>query len=112
MSEQINLNIVDGDPFFAHEAAVNFTPTQITLDFKCITPRVDPRSKKPNFQIKHNLVMMEPWHAQSLIKVLQNVVGNYEKEFGKIKIPKAIEKAQKKHKEGKKEAKTTPSYMG
>lgn len=113
VDEQINLHIVDGEPFFSHEATINFNPTQITLDFKCITPRNDPRSKKPSFQIKHNVVMIDPWHAKNLINVLQNVLSNYEKEFGKIKKPKAIEKAQKKkHKGEKKETVAAPSYMG
>ena len=52
MSEQININIHEGEPFFAHEVTVNFTPTQLAMDFKCITPRTDPRSKKPSFQLK------------------------------------------------------------
>ncbi|OYT32597.1 hypothetical protein DRJ22_03525 [Candidatus Woesearchaeota archaeon] len=113
MSEQINLNIIDGDPFFAHEASINFNPTQITFDFKCITPRTDPRSKKPSFQIKHNVIMVDPWHAKNLITVLQDVLKNYEKEFGKIKMPKSIEKAQKKHKAQKKESSSAaPNYMG
>ena len=61
--KQINLNINDGEPFFAHEVSMNFTPTQISMDFKCITPRTDPRSKGPTFLLKHNVVMLEPWHG-------------------------------------------------
>ena len=114
--QQINLNIVEGDPFFAHEVSMNFTPTQITLDFKCITPRTDPRGKAPSFLLKHNVVMVEPWHAKLMLDVLANVVKKYEEEFGKIKQPKALEKATKKQKKAEKEAtKTTvatPSYMG
>lgn len=113
--QQINLNIVEGDPFFAHEVSMNFTPTQITLDFKCITPRTDPRAKTPSFLLKHNVVMVEPWHAKMMLDVLANVVKKYEEEFGKIKQPKALEKATKKHKkEAEQATKTTgaPSYMG
>lgn len=117
MTEQINLNINDGEPFFAHEATVNFTPTQLTLDFKCITPRSDPRGKKPTFLLKHNVVMVEPWHAKQLIEVLQSVVERYEKDFGKISKPKAVQKAEKKQKEFVKKAKEgkstgAPSYLG
>ena len=114
--QQINLNIVEGDPFFAHEVSMNFTPTQITLDFKCITPRTDPRGKAPSFLLKHNVVMVEPWHAKLMLDVLANVVKKYEEEFGKIKQPKALEKATKKQKKVEKEESTkttaTPSYMG
>ena len=115
--QQINLNIVEGDSFFAHEVSMNFTPTQITLDFKCITPRTDPRGKAPSFLLKHNVVMVEPWHAKMMLEVLASVVKKYEEEFGKITQPKAIQKATKKHKKAKKKStniKTTgaPSYLG
>ena len=113
--EPVNINIHEGDPFFAHEVTVNFTPTQMSMDFKCITPRSDPRSKKPNFQLKHNVVMVEPWHAKALINVLNNVVEKYETEFGKIQKPKALLKAEKKQQEINKEGKNIPeipNYMG
>ncbi|MBW2970167.1 DUF3467 domain-containing protein [Candidatus Woesearchaeota archaeon] len=114
--EQINININEGEPFFAHEATVNFTPTQLTLDFKCITPRTDPRGKKPSFQLKHNVVMLDPWHAKSLLSVLNSVIQKYEQEFGKIKKPKSLEKAEKKQKEFMKKAGESvpevPTYMG
>ena len=114
MSEQININIHEGEPFFAHEVTVNFTPTQLAMDFKCITPRTDPRSKKPSFQLKHNVVMVDPWHAKALIDVLNSVVEKYESEFGKIQKPKALLKAEKQHNEQAKEGKTSqaPTYMG
>ena len=113
--EQININISEGEPFFAHEVTVNFTPTQLTMDFKCITPRSDPRSKKPSFQLKHNVIMLDPWHAKTLMSVLSNVIQKYEDEFGKIQKPKALQKAEKKQKDLiKKTEQTTevPTYMG
>ena len=118
MKDQININIQDGEPFFAHEVSINFTPTQVTFDFKCITPRTDPRSQEPSFQIKHNVVMLDPWHAKSLLEVLGNVTGKYEKEFGKIQKPKSLLKAEKKQKELAaadptiKGVQNIPNYMG
>ncbi len=113
--EPVNININEGEPFFAHEVTVNFTPTQLTMDFKCITPRSDPRSKKPSFQLKHNVIMLEPWHAKTLLNVLSSVIQKYEQDFGKIVKPKALEKAEKKQKEMMKKAEQTtdvPTYMG
>ena len=114
--QQINISIMDGEPFFAHECSMNFTPTQISLDFKCITPRTDPRSQGPTFLMKHNVIMLEPWHARMLLDVLGTVVKKYEDEFGKIKKPDALLKAEKKHNKAiKKSAEHTteaPSYMG
>ena len=114
--DQINIQINDGEPFFAHEVTVNFTPTQLTLDYKCITPRTDPRSKKPSFLLKHNVIMMDPWHAKSFLDVLASVVKKYEDEFGKIQKPKSLLKAEKKQKEMMKELgdkmPDVPTYMG
>ena len=122
---ELNLNIIDGEPFFAHEMNVNFTPTQIILDFKCVTPRNDPRAKAPraSFQLKHNIVMLEPWHAKAILGVLQESVRKYEETFGKIAKPKSLQAAEKKHKallkkQTKKKAQAiqtpsdTPTYLG
>ncbi|MFH2028171.1 MAG: hypothetical protein ABIJ08_03465, partial [Nanoarchaeota archaeon] len=55
--KRVNFGINDGDAFFAHEISVNFNPTQFVLDFKSITPRVDPRSNEgPVIALKHNVV--------------------------------------------------------
>lgn len=112
----ININIVDGGAFFAHEVSANFTPTQLTLDFKCITPRIDPRGKgKPSFQMIHNVIMMEPWHAKEFVNMLKAVIERYEEEYGAIKKPAALEKAEKKQKAMKKEVNRgegTPAYLG
>ena len=118
--DSVNLNIVDGEPFFAHEVTVNFTPTQLTFDFKCITPRTDPRSRKPSFQMKHNVVMMEPWHAAAMVQVLSNVLKKYAQEYGKAEKPKSIVRAEKKRAaavKGQKAAKPVeaveaPTYLG
>jgi hypothetical protein len=114
--DPINIQISDGEPFFAHEMTTNFTPTQFSLDFKCISPRTDPRSKKASFLLKHNVIMVDPWHAKLLVGVLNNVVKKYEEEYGVIKKPKALEAAEKKQKKAMAAAKDTvseaPTYLG
>ncbi len=101
---EITMNVIDGDAFFAHELTMNFTPTQFTLDFKNITPRTDPRNKDhPSFTLKHNVIMLEPWHAKAMNSILNNVIAKYEQEYGKIKKPATLVKAEKKQK------KTSPS---
>jgi hypothetical protein len=115
--ESINLAISDGEPFFAHEVSVNFNPMQFILDFRCITPRNDPRTKgRPSLNLKHNVVMVDPWHMVQLRDLFGRMTEAYEKEFGKIKKPKAVETFEKKHKkpkESKEESKTeVPSYFG
>lgn len=113
--ERVNLHINEGEPFFAHELSINFNPTQFVFDFKCVTPRVDPRSQtKASISLKHNVIMADPYHTKRILGLLQEVVKRYEKEFGKIEKPKAIEEFEKKHKkkEAKKDTTETPSYLG
>ncbi|MEA2037385.1 MAG: DUF3467 domain-containing protein [Nanoarchaeota archaeon] len=115
--ERINMNINEGDAFYAHELSINFNPLQFVFDFKSVTPRVDPRSKeRASIVLKHNVVLVDPYHAKKVYDLLGGVLEKYEKEFGKIEISKALAIAEKKN---KKEAKKlsdkdkieTPSYI-
>lgn len=115
--ESINISINEGEPFFAHEVTVNFTPTQFTFDFKCITPRTDPRSKtKTSFQLKHNVIMVDTWHAKAMLQVMANVIKKYEDDLGKIEKPKNLTKAEKKQKaiiaSQPQEKTEAPTYLG
>jgi hypothetical protein len=117
--KRINISISDGPDFFAHEVSVNYNPTQFTLDFKSITPRIDPRVQDgATISLKHNIIMLDTYHAKKFHELLGKMVTTYEKEFGKIEKPKAIAKAEKKNKQrGKiieeKIAKVAvPSYLG
>jgi len=118
MSEEkksVNMSIDDGKEFFAHEMSLNFNPTQFTFDFRCITPRVDPRTREgPFLALKHNVVMVDPWHAKEILRVLTNVIKRYEEEFGEIEKPKAVKAYEKKAKKLQQDVEKTeaPSYMG
>ena len=111
----VQMTVLEGSEFFAHEVTINFTPLQFVLDFKSITPRSDPRGKgRPSFVMRHNVVLIDPWHAKMVYEILGNVLKKYEEEFGKITKPKAIEKAEKKHKQQKQNVEKTqaPTYLG
>ena len=118
--QSINLSINDGEPFFAHEMSINFNPMQFILDFRCVTPRNDPRTKggRPSLNLKHNVVMVDPWHMVQVRDLMSRMIEAYEKEFGRIKKPKSIEAFEKKHKkaaEAKDDSTTeteVPSYFG
>ncbi|MBR9699892.1 DUF3467 domain-containing protein [Candidatus Woesearchaeota archaeon] len=113
MEKKINLSINEGTAFFAHEASINFGPTQVIMDFRCITPRVDPRSNEaPTLNMAHNVIMVEPYHAKRLFELLGTTIEKYEKEFGKIEKSKAMKSAEKKRKEMKKDPQVSPSYFG
>jgi len=116
--EQKNLNVSvnEGDAFFCHELSVNYNPLQFLLDFKCITPRVDVRSKQgPVINIKHNVIMLDPYHTKQMLELLTRVVSDYENDFGKIVKPKSVEKMEKKIKtkeSGDKKTIAAPTYFG
>lgn len=119
MEEQkkINFAIDNGDAFFAHEVSVNFNPTQFILDFKCITPRVDPRSTESQvLSIKHNVVMLDAFHAKGFLEFLKKRLEDYEKEFGKVEKPKVLKTIEKKRKNLASKKKDTkpqgPTYFG
>ncbi len=109
------MKIEDGQAFFAHETSANITPMEIILDFKNITPRMDPRSgKDPIMVLRHNPVVLAPAHAKNLAELLNKIVKKYEKEFGKISVPKAVKNFEKKQKtkRPKKSNTVTPTYFG
>ncbi|MBD3310715.1 DUF3467 domain-containing protein [Candidatus Woesearchaeota archaeon] len=114
--KKINLGISDGAAFFAHEMSIHFNPTQLIFDFKCITPRIDARSKEsPFLNIQHNVVMLDPYHAKRAHELLGKVLGDYEKEFGRIDKPKQIKRLEKKKKKKGKEGNRQvdiPNYLG
>jgi len=116
MERKIQFGINDGKAFFAHEMSINFSPMQFILDFKSITPRVDPRNKEGEvISLEHNVVLVDPYHAKNIHELLGKVIEDYEKKFGQIKKPKQIEAHEKNMKKEleKKEPKTTaPSYLG
>ena len=120
-SKNVNMNISDGDAFFAHEVSVNFNPMQFIMDFKCITPRIDPRSKENLvLNMKHNIIMIDPYHAKRLCGLMGEMIKKYEADMGKIEKPQALKNYEKKNKKakGKVQAKETgekaesPSYFG
>jgi hypothetical protein len=115
-TKNVNVTVNDGDSFFSNEASINFNPLQFFLDFKLITPRVDIRSKDTaSISVKHNVVVVDPYHAKQLYDLFGTVIKKYEKEFGKIKKPDVVEIAEKKSKQIAVENKpdsTTPVYFG
>lgn len=116
MENKINIAINDGDAFYGQQASINFNPTMVFFDFKNVTPRVDERSEnKATFVIKHNVVMIEPFHAKLFRDLLDRVLKDYETQFGKIEKPQAIKNLEKKNKGKKKKSDVkheTPSYFG
>jgi len=113
MDKKINVSISDGSSSFAHEASINYSPTQFIFDFKNVTPRVDPRSSEsPTIHILHNVVMLEPFHAKRFYELLGEMISKYEKDFERIDKPKAVKLIEKRAKKDTMADEVQPNYFG
>lgn len=114
--QKINLNINDGDAFYAHETSINFSPMQFVLDFKNVSPRIDARSQEATVvSLKHNVILLDPFHTKQIYDLLGQALRKYETDFGTIEQPKAMKEFEKKRKSISKKAKsenTMPTYFG
>ncbi len=110
----VTFNIDDGgEAFFAHELSTQAQPTQICLDFKNISPRLDSRNQEGNAVvfIKHNVIIADPWMIKDMARVINETLEKYEKLFGKIERPRALEKFDKLNKTSY-GGEATPTYFG
>lgn len=113
---QINLRIKDGEQFYANESSINFNPSDISLDFKCVTHTHDLANRR-GILLRHNVVILAPFHAKNFVAMLNKAIKDYEEKFGEIKKPehlkraeKIVKKEQKKREENKQESSGT--YFG
>ncbi|MBS3136281.1 hypothetical protein J4401_04950 [Candidatus Woesearchaeota archaeon] len=91
-NKKINLSISEGIAFYGHEASINYGEGQFIFDFKCITPRIDPRSRDgPVVNLSHNVVMVNPEQAKSLYSQLGELLGKYEDDGAIVKEEKIKE---------------------
>lgn len=93
-TKQVNLRIRDGEQFYTNEASINFNPSEIIFDFKCIT-HANELGEHRSIVLKHSFVLLSPYHAKSFLAMLNKVVKDYETKFGEIKKPEALKKAEK-----------------
>ena len=114
--KQINLNINDGETFFANEISINFNPSNFFMDFKNVSPRIDPRNQNgATFFMKHNVVLLDLYTFKQTVSLMKETLERYEKEFGRIEKPKLLDKLEKKQKKDLKVAEkgvSVPAYLG
>lgn len=109
---QINLRIKDGEQFYANESSINFNPSEISLDFKCATHTHDLGNRR-GILLKHNVVILLPFHAKNFVVMLNKAIKDYEEKFGEIKKPEPLKKAEKIVKrEQKKKEESKPESSG
>ena len=105
---------LDHTPLMSNHQTVSFQPNKMLIDFKGIYPQFTP-DNVPQIVVTHKNVILDPYVAKKFSETLEKNIKNYEKQYGKIKIPKALEKAKKDSKAKKKkdeEVIIKPTYMG
>ena len=105
---------LDNYPLMSNQQTVAHQPDKFILDFKGAYPQYTPDNKQ-TLVINHKVVLMDPYTAKDFLNILKSNLERYEKQFGKIKKPEQVIKAEKEIKALQKEAATgteTPSYMG
>jgi len=111
--QNVNLHINDGDAFYANEVSINFNPSNFFIDFKCVSPRIDPRNQSgATFSLKHNVVIIDPYALKETVNMMKDLLARYEKSFGKIEKSKAAKTAEKLGKEKKAAKEKAPEYFG
>jgi len=103
-SHEVKVRIKDGNQFYSNEISVNVSPNEFVLDFKCISQIQDIQNHSALF-IKHNPIIITPFHAKNLTELLTRAIKDYEKKFSKIEKSKAIQKAEKLIEKKEKETK-------
>ncbi len=73
----------DLEAVYSNVAFISHTPAEMIFDFAQVLPRT-PRGKILS------RVIMSPTHAKMLLRALNQNIGNYERQFGEIRLPSTI----------------------
>lgn len=106
---EIRVDVDNGPDFFADEVSVSHSPIRFILDFKRTAPRIEGNEQR--LLLRHDVIIIDPFFAKELLKVLKDNVGRYEKRFGEIKKPEALKKATKTAKKSSKKP-SKQDYFG
>ncbi len=89
----VNLRVKDGEQFYSNETTINFGPVEFVLDFRCSTHTQDAANLRA-ILVRHNIVILTPYHAKNFSEILGKAVKDYETKFGEVKKPDEIKKAE------------------
>ena len=111
MVDQVNAEVNLGQDFFAEQVSVSHSPVRFVIDFVRNTPRIDAATQTTRLLTSHSIIMIDPYLAKEFVSVLSDNISRYEKKFGAIQKPSALQKFEKNaHRHGKKPLKQ--DYFG
>ncbi|MBI2133461.1 DUF3467 domain-containing protein [Candidatus Woesearchaeota archaeon] len=108
--QNVRVDVVNGNDFFADEVSVSHSPMRFVIDFKSMTPRMDLPGNPPRMVVKHNVILLDPYFAKDVLNVLKDNISKYEKKFGEIKMPENLAKHEVSA--GKKSKAAKQDYFG
>lgn len=88
---RINVNVDHSEAvFFTDNVTVWHSPQKFILDFMQASPRFDQigEESQQTIAVKHKTLMMDPTMAKVFLGVLKENLEKYEKNIGKISVPK------------------------
>ena len=91
--KRIAVNLDHSEPvFFTDNVTVWHSPQKFVLDFMQASPRFDQigDESQQTIAVKHKTLMMDPVMAKVFLGVLKENLEKYEKNVGKIMLPKKI----------------------
>ena len=89
--KQLEVRIDHGkEAFYSNAISVIHSPAKFIINFKQTTPRLDTvgNQKKQVIAVHHKSIILDPDMAKIFLNILRENIGNYEKKFGKIELPK------------------------
>jgi len=95
--KRVNVSVDHSMPaFFSDNVTISHNQTKFIIDFSQTIPGFDNigGNMQQSFTIKHNSVMIDPQFAKVFSDILTKNIKKFEKKFGKIKVPKNVEKQE------------------
>ena len=96
---RVNVNVDHSEPvFFTDNVTVWHSPQKFVLDFTNAAPRFDKvgDENQQTIAVKHKTLIMDPLLAKIFLGVLRDNLENYEKNIGRITMPKPSKSKQVK----------------
>jgi hypothetical protein len=90
-AKRINVNLDHSEAgFFTDNVTVWHSPQKFVIDFMQASPRFDQigEESQQTIAVKHKTLLMDPMLAKVFLSVLRENIEKYEKNIGKISLPK------------------------
>ncbi len=111
---QINVEVQNGQDFYADQVSVSHNPLKFILDFTRTTPRIDGNAtSQPRLVMSHNVLLIDPYLLIEFVDVMKDNIAKYEKRYGKITKPAPLKRVDEEMKKaGKKDTISRQEYFG